>query len=630
MSGARPLELVTNRGHGLGFGELSSFHSYSFGNTDSNSTGAAPGIFRDYHKKLTGCVCNASGNLIDPALPPPPVSQKQPDDWAPYSICLQFETAEFIYKDVELSAGNVDKLCQFWGESSLDHGGKPPFVDHKDLHNTIDATPLGDVPWESFKLKYSGECPPGQVPPWMTQTYEFWFHNAHSVVENMFSNPDFDGEIDYVPYRDFLKEGETRRYENFMSGDWAWNQADKITKDKVTHGAMFVPIILGSDKTTVSIATGQNDYWPVYLSIGNIHNNVRRAHHNAVALLGFLAIPKAAKKYTDDPAFRIFKKQLFHAAMSRMLESLKPGMLMPVVVQCPDRHFHRMIFGIGPYIADYPEQVLVSGIVQNWCGRLDPALMSRCIAFPSNLDGGGAPCTSTLTKALVEELPLGTLWDEWGVDGNIALFTDDFPCANICELLTPNILHQLVKGTFKDNLVEWVRKYLEQEYGKAGAKDRLVDIDHRIAVAPSFPGLQRFPDGRGFLQWTGDNSKVLMKVYLSAIEGHIPDVVVQTFCAFFDFCYTVRKDVITEERLEELQDALEHFHHHREIFRDTGVRVEGFSVLRQHSLIHYEALICMFGSPNSLCTSITESKHITAVKKPWRGSSKHHALGQIL
>lgn len=60
---------------------------------------------------------------------------------------------------------------------------------------------------------------------------------------------------------------------------------------------MFVPIVLGSDKTTVSVATGHNQYWPVYMSIGNIHNSVRRAHRNGVVLLGFLAIPPS--KYLD-------------------------------------------------------------------------------------------------------------------------------------------------------------------------------------------------------------------------------------------------------------------------------------------------------------------------------------------
>ena len=46
--------------------------------------------------------------------------------------------------------------------------------------------------------------------------------------------------------------------------------------DPEMHGCMFVLIILGSDKTTVSVATGQHKYYPVYLSIGNVHNNICR------------------------------------------------------------------------------------------------------------------------------------------------------------------------------------------------------------------------------------------------------------------------------------------------------------------------------------------------------------------
>ena len=57
----------------------------------------------------------------------------------------------------------------------------------------------------------------------MDETYEFWFHDAHALVESMLLNTEFDGEIDYVPYRDFT-ETETQRYENFMSGNWAWTQ----------------------------------------------------------------------------------------------------------------------------------------------------------------------------------------------------------------------------------------------------------------------------------------------------------------------------------------------------------------------------------------------------------------------
>jgi hypothetical protein len=33
-----------------------------------------------------------------------------------------------------------------------------------------------------------------------------------------------------------------------------------------------------------------------------------------------------------------------------------------------------------------------------------------------------------------------------------------------------------------------------------------------IVLAPAFPGLRRFPQGRGFKQWMGNDSKALMKV----------------------------------------------------------------------------------------------------------------------
>ena len=56
---------------------------------------------------------------------------------------------------------------------------------------------------------------------------------------------------------------------------------------------MFVPVVLGSDKTTVSVATGHTEYYPLYISLGNIHNNVHQAHRDSVAILTFLAIPKS-------------------------------------------------------------------------------------------------------------------------------------------------------------------------------------------------------------------------------------------------------------------------------------------------------------------------------------------------
>jgi len=59
-------------------------------------------------------------------------------------------------------------------------------------------------------------------------------------------------------------------------------------------------------------------------------------------------------------------------------------------------------------------------------------------------------------------------------------FTYNFPRADIHEILTPDLLHQVIKGMFKDHLVEWVMEWLILENGEARAKEILDDIDRRL------------------------------------------------------------------------------------------------------------------------------------------------------
>ncbi|KAL4070195.1 hypothetical protein V8B97DRAFT_2104467 [Scleroderma yunnanense] len=214
---------------------------------------------------------------------------------------------------------------------------------------------------------------------------------------------------------------------------WTWNlekNQDEIVQDPQTDGATFVPIILSSDKMIISVTTSQNNYWPVYLSIGNVHNHVSHAHCNAIVLLGFLPIPKAARKYLNNLNFHRFKKQVFHMALAQILQSLKPGMTTPKVL-----HF------------------LLACIVQNWCGQ--------CTAFPDNLDGGSTLHSHALTDALRKAFSLCALWDEWGMDVEIKPFTDKFPYSSIYLLMVPDILHQLIKGHVPDDIVHTFQAFLE-------------------------------------------------------------------------------------------------------------------------------------------------------------------------
>jgi hypothetical protein len=58
-------------------------------------------------------------------------------------------------------------------------------------------------------------------------------------------------------------------------------------------------------------------------------------------------------------------------------------------------------------------------------------------------------------------------------------YTSYFPRADIYENISPDLLHQLIKGVYKDHLVEWVCKYLEYKHGTAGAERTIDEIDRR-------------------------------------------------------------------------------------------------------------------------------------------------------
>ena len=91
--------------------------------------------------------------------------------------------------------------------------------------------------------------------------------------------------------------------------------------------------------------------------------------------------------------------------------------------------------------------------------------------------------------------------------------------------------------------------------------------------------------------------------------------------------------MFTQATLDCLDNALKRFHEYRKIFQLLGVRdptSAGLSLPRQHTLTHYRRHIKNFGAPNGLCSSITESKHISAVKRPWRCSSRYNPINQIM
>lgn len=90
------------------------------------------------------------------------------------------------------------------------------------------------------------------------------------------------------------------------------------------HGAMLTTVVLGADKTTVSVATGHQEYHPVYMSMGNLHNEMRRAHRDAVIPLAFLAIPKRESRVSEVSLHALLTLMLVYARWSRQSDRRVP------------------------------------------------------------------------------------------------------------------------------------------------------------------------------------------------------------------------------------------------------------------------------------------------------------------
>ena len=160
---------------------------------------------------------------------------------------MEFELAEFLFKRAEMPANQIDMLLEIWSASLLELGGNPLFTDHTDLYRVIDSMSVGEVKWEIFKIthkrKQDGQDGQDEVielaqgsqdgeddqdgpeAPWMSDVYDVWYQDPRQVVHNLLGRTDIKDEMDFIPYQEFDATNDQRHWEDFMSGDWAWDEA---------------------------------------------------------------------------------------------------------------------------------------------------------------------------------------------------------------------------------------------------------------------------------------------------------------------------------------------------------------------------------------------------------------------
>ncbi|KAJ3557813.1 hypothetical protein NM688_g1264 [Phlebia brevispora] len=406
----------------------------------------------------------------------------------------------------------------------------------------------------------------------------------------------------YAPERVFAdKEMLKQIIDEMWMVDWWWE-----IQEELPAGATVAPVILASDKTKLSLFRGNQVAWPVYLSIGNISKETRRqVLARATILVGY--VPASKLECFTEANHSLAGYHLFHHCMEKILHSLIDAETEGIDMVCTDGCVRKVFPILAAYMADHSEQCLVVNVKENFCpkGTVDP-------------DEHGEPseCLLRNVEKMLEVLDLHQkghspeLFEKTGMRPVYEPFWRDLPHCDIFLCITPDVLHQLHKGVFKDHLMSWCASLV-------GAKE----LDRQFKAVPNLPGLRHFKNGISHVsQWTGTEHKEMQKVIVALLAGAIDPVVLKVVQAVVDFIYYAQFHRHTTDTLEAMTNALQMFHDHKKVFVKLGI-CEHFNIPKLHLMVHYlEGILCK-GALNSFNTELPERLHIEFAKDAYHAGN---------
>ncbi|KAF8889565.1 hypothetical protein BD779DRAFT_1610960 [Infundibulicybe gibba] len=525
------------------------------------------------------------------------------NQWAPFNSKLDWELARWAKLRGPGSTAVSDLLSIEGFQDALGLSYK----NSRELNKIIDTQLPGNLPhFKRREIKIAGEV------------FDIYYRNPLECVKALFGDPEFANDLLLKPERHYTSPDKADRlYHEMNTGKWWWETQKQLDKEK--PGGTVVPVIISSDKTQVTLF-GSKQAYPVYMTIGNIPKNIRRKPScHAQILLVYL--PTTNLKQIPSEAAR---------RRARILAPLAQAGVDGVPMASGDGSMYRNHPILAVYAADYPEQLLVTGIKSTSC--------PKCKMTKKDLGNPHAPIEYRDLEKILDALPLVDIdprdfsreCKKHDIKPIIHPFWEDLPYVNIYRSITSDVLHQLYQGMIK-HVISWIGQLYSED-----------EIDARCKRLPPNHHIRLFMDGISSLtRVTGREHSQISSFLLGLIAESPPPSgshyhvsaanqkrIVRAVTALLDFAFLAQYPIHSTTTLGQLNQALDRFHKDMEVFVDLGIRTD-MNFPKLHSLRHYITMIIFFGTTDNYNTEYTERLHIDLAKDAYRATNHKDEYSQM-
>jgi Plavaka transposase len=381
-------------------------------------------------------------------------------------------------------------------------------------------------------------------------------------------------------------------------------------------------VIGASDKTPLTIGSGNEEMHPVLLSLANIDARVHmKATSHSFALAAYLPIPKFVN--VSAPVHALLTARVYHICVDIITVNLKLAEAHGAFMSDPSSRVRMCHTPLASWIGDLPEQRVVSCILANqspftmatandfgdhhsfpsrtWDHTLNLIAEACSITDPSLVSAFAKTCQNYSLNGVHQPF-----WMNWGR-------------ANPPDFLTPDALHAFHKFFF-DHPLKWVINIMGRE-----------ELDRRIAALQPCLGVRHWKNGISTLkQCTGREHRDIQKILVSVIANAVPDRVLCAVRALVEFIFHAQGLLLYDEHLHALDEVLREFHTFKNAIINAGGRWGKNSAILHFKIPKLEGLIRVaqnarrMGAPYQYMSDITERCHITHVKTPYRRSSRQN------